>query len=205
MSRRRATVAGLLAGLLAGLPAGLSSVPAAIAQVQSTRPGAHAGTQIAFPAAVGGATLERSVNYAAPPNNRPDQGVRYYYSTPKKMIIGVHLYDGGRRVPPGSGNPVVIDEFMRALTTAELQVRHGGYTGFERPPAPSTCSFGNATFRCITYSALNQGNARLFTKMMMTGYRDHFLGIQVDWSQARGQSAADADAALKAFVTALLQ
>ncbi|MCA0302034.1 MAG: hypothetical protein LCH95_06470 [Proteobacteria bacterium] len=199
MSRRLVSAAGLVAALALGLPAGLA------AQTQSTRPGAHAGTQIAFPASVGGATLERSVNYGAPPNNRPDQGIRYYYSTPKKMVIGVHLYDGGRRVPSGSGNPVVIDEFMGALSSAELQVRHGGYTGFERPPAPSSCTFGNATFRCITYSAVNQGNARLFTKLMMTGYRDHFLAIQIDWSQARGQSASDADAALKSFVSALLQ
>ena len=197
MSRRLAGIVGLLAGLL--------SVSAAVAQTQSTKPGAHAGTQIAFPATVGGATLERSVNYGAPPNNRPEQGIRYYYSTPKKMIIGVHLYDGGRRVPSGSGNPVVVDEFMGALSAAEAQVHHGGYTGFERPPVPSTCTFGNATFRCITYSAVNQGNARLFTKLMMTGYRDHFLQVQIDWSQARGQSAADADAALKAFMTALLQ
>ena len=197
MSRRLAAAAGLLAAAL--------SVSVASAQTQSTKPASHAGTQLTFPASVGGATLERSVNYAGPPANRPDQGIRYFYSTPKKMVIGVHLYDGGRRVPSGSGNPVVVDEFMGALGASESQVRHGGYTGFERPPAPSTCTYGKGTFRCITYSAVNQGNARLFTKLMMTGYRDHFLAIQIDWSQARGQSAADAEEALKSFVTALLQ
>ena len=52
----------LLAVGLAGLLAGLVPASATLAQTQSTRPGAHAGTQIAFPASVGGATLERSVN-----------------------------------------------------------------------------------------------------------------------------------------------
>ncbi len=194
-----------LAPLIVGLLAGLFSLSAAMAQTQSTRPGAHAGTGLAFPGNLGGAQLERSVNYAAPPNNRPEQGTRYFYSTPKKMVITVHLYDGGRRVPTGDNNPVVVDEFMGALSASELQVRHAGYTGYERPTTPSNCSFGAVSFRCITYSAVNQANARLFTKTMMTGYRDHFLTIQIDWSQARQQSAADADAALKTFVTALLQ
>ena len=50
-------------------------------------PGAHAGTKLDFPATVGGAQLERSVNYAGPPSNRPEQGITYFYSTPKKMVI----------------------------------------------------------------------------------------------------------------------
>ncbi len=177
---------------------------AAAAQTQSTAPGSHAGTKLAFPATVGGAQLERSVNYAGPPNNRPEQGVTYFYSTPKKMVIAVHVYDGGRRVPSGSGNPTVVDEFMGELSSSELQVRHAGYIHFERPSVPSTCTYGSVSFRCITYSAINQSNTRLYTKMMLTGFRDHFISIRIDWSQARQQTATDADAALQAFVPALL-
>ncbi len=69
---------------------------------------------------------------------------------------------------------------------------------------PSTCTYGSITFRCITYSAVNQGNARIFTKMMLTGFRENFIRIRIDWSQARQQTATDADAALQAFVPALL-
>jgi hypothetical protein len=177
----------------------------AVAQTQSTAPGAHAGTKLAFPASVGGAQLERSVNYAAPPNNRPEQGITYFYSTPKKMVIAVHVYDGGRRIPPGSNNPTVVDEFMGELSSSELQVRHGGYTHFERPSVPSTCTYGSLAFRCITYSAVNQANARLYTKMMLTGFRDYFISIRIDWSHARQQTVTDADAALQAFVPALLR
>jgi hypothetical protein len=190
---------------LAVLLASVLWATAGAAQTQSTSPTNHPGTKLAFPATLGGAQFERAVNYAAPPNNRPDQGLTYFYSTPKKLIIAVHVYDGGRRVPPGSGNPVVVDEFMGDLTNAELQSRHGGYTNFERPSVASTCTYGGVSFRCTTYSAVNQSNARLFTKLLMTGFRDHFVSIRVDWSLARQQSAADAEAALQAFVPALLR
>ncbi len=186
------------------LLAGMLWATAAIAQTQSTSPTTHAGTKLAFPATLGGAQFERSVNYAAPPSNQPDQGFTYFYSTPKKLMIAVHVYDGGRRVPPGSVNPLVVDEFMGELSSSELQVRHAGYGGFERPSVPSTCTYGSASFRCITYSAVNQSNSRLFTKMLLTGYRDHFISIRIDWSQARQQTSADAEAALQAFVPALL-
>ena len=189
--------------LLIVLLAAMAWAGAAAAQTQSTTPGTHAGTKLAFPATLGGAQFERVVNYAGPPTNRPDQGVTYFYSTPKKMVIAVHIYDGGRRVPPGSGNPVVVDEFMGEIGSSEQQVRFGGYKDLERPSVPSTCTYGGVSFRCITYSAVNQANARLFTKMMMTGFRDNFITIRIDWSQARQQTASDADAALQAFVPAL--
>ena len=184
--------------ILIALLAGVFLATTASAQTQSSSPGAHAGTKLAFPATLGGAQFERSVNYGA------EQGTTYFYSTPKKMVIAVHVYDGGRRIPPGSGKPIVVDEFMGEISSAELQVKHGGYNNFERPSVPSTCTYGSVSFRCITYSAVNQGNARLYTKMLLTGYHDHFVNIRIDWSQARQQSAADADAALQAFVPALM-
>ena len=106
---------------------------------------------------------------------------------------------------PGSANPLVVDEFMGELSSSEQQVKYGGYTRFERPSVPSTCTYGSVSFRCITYSAMNQSNARLYTRMMLTGFRDHFIAIRIDWSQARQQTANDADAALQAFVPALLR
>ena len=74
---RFGTIALLLAGLL---PAG-----AAVAQTQSSSPTANAATGLAFPATLGGATFERSVNYAAPPTNQPDEGFSYFYSSAKKL------------------------------------------------------------------------------------------------------------------------
>ena len=41
--------------------------------------------------------------------------------------------------------------------------------------------------------------------LLLTGFRDNFVKIRVDWSQAHQQTAADADAALQAFVPALMR
>src|SRR5262245_27899853 len=122
--------------LLAVLLAALVWTTMAAAQTQSTAPGSHPGTKLAFPPTLGGAQVERWVNYAAPPANNPQQGITYFYSTPKKLVIAVHVYDGGRRVPPGSGSPVVVDEFMGEVVSSEQQIRFGGYTHFERPAVP---------------------------------------------------------------------
>lgn len=190
------------ARLFAALVLACVSVAAA-AQTQSTAPSTHAGTRLNFPASLGGATFERSVNYAAPPANNPGQGVNYYYSTPKRLFISVQVFDQGRRVPAGADNPTVTAQFNAELASAEQQFRYAGYTGFQKPSVPSACNYGAVSFRCVTYSGVNQSNARVFSKLLLTGFRDHFVKIRIDWVQSQQQTAADADAALKTFVPAL--
>ena len=184
--------------------AGAGALPAA-AQTQSSTPTTNAGTKLNFPASLGGATFERSINYAAPPGNNPGQGIAYYYSTPKKLTISVQVFDLGRRVPSGSDNPTVVGQFDAEVGSAEQQFKYAGYTSFQKPSVPSTCTYGTITFRCITYSGLNQVNARVYSKLLLTGFREHFIKIRVDWSQSHQQTAADADASLQSFVPALMR
>ena len=154
---------------------------------------------------MGGATFERSVNYAAPPANSPELGTSYFYSTPKKMVITVQVFDGGRRVPAGSDNPTVIGEFANETRSVEEQIKGSGYVHFQKPAVPSSCSYGAVTFRCITYSAMSQANMRVYSKLLLTGYQralhqdPHRLGSEPGLQQ----TSADADAALQAFVPAL--
>jgi hypothetical protein len=174
------------------------------AQTQSTTPTVDAGTKLNFAATVGGATFERAVNYSGPPANRPELGTSYFYSTPKKLVITVQIYDGGRRVPAGSTSPVITSEFTNELDSVAQQIKGSGYTQFERPPVPSTCTYGSATFRCITYSVLGQANTRFYSKLLLTGYQGYFVKIRVDWSQGHQQTSADAEAALQSFIPALM-
>jgi len=190
--------------LVAALLAAAGGVPAT-AQTQSSTPTTNAGTRLNFPASLGGATFERSVNYAAPPANNPGQGTAYTYSTPKRLTISVQVYDLGRRVPSGSDNPTVTGQFNAELGAAEQQYKYAGYTGFQKPSVPSSCAYGGVTFRCVTYSGVTQANSRVYSKLLLTGFRDHFVKIRIDWKQSQQQSAADADAALQAFVPALMR
>jgi len=190
----------LVAALIA-----VAGAVSATAQTQSTAPTVNPGTKLNFPASLGGATFERSINYAAPPANNPGLGVAYHYSTPKRLTISVQVFDLGRRVPSGSDNPVVTGQFNTEVGSAEQQFKYAGYTGFQKPSVPSSCSYGPVTFRCITYSGVTQANTRVYSKLLLTGFREHFVKIRVDWAQSHQQTAADADAALQAFVPALMR
>ncbi|HEV7543492.1 MAG TPA: hypothetical protein VGO42_03015 [Reyranella sp.] len=192
----------LLAAILA---VAIGSVGPAWAQTQSTAPTTDAGTKLNFPATLGGSSFERVVNYAAPPANRPDLGSSYFYSTPKKMVITVQVFDAGRRVPAGSASPIVIGEFGTELDSVAQQIQGSGYTNFQRPPVPSTCTYGAVTFRCITYSAVSQANMRVYCKLLLTGYQNHFIKIRIEWGQSSQlqQTSAEADEALQAFIPAL--
>src|ERR1700719_80660 len=110
----------------AALALAVGSVVPTGAQTQSTPPPTDSGTKLNFPATLGGATFERVVNYAAPPANRADLGSSYFYSTPQKMVIMVQVFDGGRRVPPGSTSPVVIGEFGNELDSIGQQIQRSG-------------------------------------------------------------------------------
>ena len=175
-----------------------------LAAAQGTGPTVDPATKLSFGASVGGATLERTVNYAGPPSNRPELGSSYYYTTPKRMVITVQVFNGGKRVPSGSANPVVTDAFAGELDAIAQEIKGSGYINLQRPSVPSSCTYGSLTFRCITYSAQAPASTRLYSKLLLTGYQNNFIKVRIDWGQSMQQTAADADAALQAFIPALL-
>lgn len=182
MSRLLATAAAILA--LAG--------PAFAQTAGNAAPSTHPGTKLSFPANLGGATLEQSLS--------EDGSVAYMYGI-NKMKIYVYI-EGGRRVPPGSDAPIVMNRFAAELSEAETKLKSAGYTRFERPTVPSSCIYGSVAFRCIVYSVRSTGG-RLFSKLLLTGYHDYFLKIRIDWV-AGTATQADADQALQSFVPALI-
>jgi len=177
----------LLAALLA---AGLMVGPAV---AQTAWPGVDPGSKIAFPPSVAGATLSRS------------SGSTYQYSAPSGIDITIDVYDNGRRVPNGSSHPTIINQFTEELEGVRQQAQQVGMSGFERPSVPSACSYGPWNLRCITFSAAGgPTTGRIYGKLLLIGYREHFVKIIVHWTQASKQSTADADKLLTAFVPALL-
>jgi hypothetical protein len=132
-------------------------------------------------------------------------GSTYQYLAPNGMDVTVDVYDGGRRVPNGSSHPTIINQFNDELNVISRQAADAGLKGFEKPAVPSACTYGPYTLRCITFSA--QGTSvtgRVYGKFLLIGYREHFVKIIVRWSQTSGQTQADADKVLTAFVPALL-
>ncbi|MBS0546831.1 MAG: hypothetical protein JSR24_03720 [Proteobacteria bacterium] len=192
MSRTAAILATILATVLALL--------AGPALAQGTAPSVHPGTKLNFAPTLGTAKLEHST--ATPAAAGHGVGYTYTYSV-GKMQITVDVFDGGRRVPSGTSNPTVATQFDSEATAAEQQIKAAGYTSFERPTVPSTCTYGAVAFRCLVYSA-STGGTRLYSKLLMTGYHDNFVKISIIWSIGTGQTLNDADQALNSFIPALM-
>ena len=170
---------------------------AAPSQGQTAAPPVDPATKLAFPATLGGATLSRSITNAGRST--------YQYLAPNGMEVTVDVYDGGRRVPNGSSHPTIINQFNDELAAIQQQAQAVGLTNFEKPAVPSACTYGPYTLRCIVFSAAgNTLTGRIYGKFLLIGYREHFVKIIIRWSQAGGQTAADADKVLNAFVPALL-
>jgi hypothetical protein len=176
------------------------AIPAAAQQLPgNAAPPVHPGTKLNFSPNAGGGQLERS--YTQPIG----RDVQYVYGyIVDKMFINIFLFDNGRRVPSGPDNAAVTTQFSSEIEATEKNAKTDGFTSFEKPSVPSSCTYGSITFRCVTYSA-QSGRGRVFSKLMMTGFRDHFLKIRIDWSQAQNQTAADAERALRTFIPALIR
>jgi hypothetical protein len=184
---------------MAALVAVAMAAAASFANAQPAAPATHSGTRITFAPTLGPAQFERSITY---PVGR--ETVYSYQYNRGKMAIAVTIHDGGRRAPPGSDNPAIVAHFAEEMQSTERAFRATGLSNVERPAVPSSCSYGSFSFRCVVFSASGQGG-RLFSKLLMTGFREHFLKIRIDWSQGGGATVADADQTLQGFVPALLR
>jgi hypothetical protein len=173
--------AGLIAALLVAGPA----------IAQTTAPAIDPSTKLSFPATLGGATLSRSGSMGG--------GSSYQYTAANGMELTVDIYGGRQRVPNGSSNPVILNQFNDELTILGRQA-----AGLEKPAVSSACTYGAHTFRCSVFSASGGAAGRLYGKMLLMGYREHFLKILIQWTQKSGHTATEADKVLNAFVPALM-
>jgi hypothetical protein len=164
----------------------------AFAQAPTVEP----GTKLSFPPTLGGATLTQSASQAG--------GSSYQYAAPNGMEVIVDIYGGSRRAPNGSSHPTILNQFNDELANLAQQAASSGLSGFEKPAVPSACTYGPYTFRCTNFSASGGNAGRISGKLLLIGYRDHFVKIVINWFQKGGQTAADADKVLNAFVPALM-
>jgi hypothetical protein len=185
-------IAALLAAVL---------VWAAPAWSQTPAPALHPGTKLSFGPTVGSAKFEHSSHFG-PILGLRGAGDTYTYSV-GKMQLTVDVFESGRRVGTGGTNPTVANQFDTEANATEQQIRTAGYTRFERPTVPSTCTYGANSFRCIVFSA-QSGSNRIYSKMLLTGYNGYFVKIAIIWSIADSNTLHEADQALNEFIPALM-
>lgn len=163
---------------------------------QAQAPAVDPATKLSFPPTLGGATMTRSASVTG--------GATYQYSASNGMEVTVDIYGGARRAPNGSSHPTILNQFNEELSNLAQQAAASGLSGFEKPAVPSACTYGAYTFRCTNFSASGGAAGRISGKLLLIGYRDHFVKIVINWVQKGSQTPAEADKVLNAFVPALM-
>jgi len=164
-------------------------------------PDTHAATGLTFPPVIADAIIVKSIDYGA--SGRPDLGYSWSYNAPGRLAATVYLYTLNQpSIASGAASPEVVAEVDNAVRDIyrAAEATKDRYADLQTVAGPENCTLGALAFRCATLSAINvKAQYRLFTAVMVTGYRNHFLKLRIDWKQdPSGQSAKDA------FLQALL-
>lgn len=173
----------------------------------ASAPPRHAATGLVFPPAIGAARLERSTDFARVPGGNAALGVSYSYVVPGRVVVTVYVYDLGRRIPEGVATTAAAAELDDALAVIhEAARRTGRYRDLRTVQAPTTCPYGATVFRCATMAAISGSGAMpVLTKAMVTGYRQHFLKLRIDWRQNSPGDDAEVERVVQTLVGAILR
>lgn len=194
-----------LLALMTGLALVLGCSTASRAQETPTAQ-VHAATGLSFPANIAGALMTRWNDYGQSAK-QPGLGFSYHYQIPGRLAATVYVYDLNQRIPAGADHPVVVAQFEQAVGDIEKVAQQTGrYRDLRLISGPTTCAYGPVTFRCASYSAIATGQSQpVFTGLMVTGYRAHFVKLRLDWPQASGMSEADVNRFVQTLVGAILR
>jgi len=189
-------VVALLAALF------MAAVPAAHAQQGGPPPAPpwHDKTGLVFPDQAGGAKLTRSIDYAKLAGD-PRLGYSWHYLIPNLVVASIYVYDGGQRVPDGTDNAVVAAQFeQNKAEIFQAATQANRYRDLRPVGDITTCRYGAFAFRCQTFSAVQiASNQAVLTRLMLMGYRAHFVKLRIDWPQ----NSASGDAEVERLVRAL--
>jgi hypothetical protein len=182
----RLLVASLLV-MPAAAPA--QTAPARPAEQARTRPSTdidangavHAETGFALPSRVAGGFLARAMSYADPPTSNPNLGVSYHYSAPGPILVSVFLYTAGQKPGDGPADPWVQGHFQLVhREMREIARSQNRYENLTMVSPPKECGAPSLRFLCVGYAALVQKQP-MYTALLLTGFRGHYLKVRVDW------------------------
>ena len=72
--------------------------------------------------------------------------------------------------------------------------------------APEGCAYGAVVFRCASLAAISSdGTQPIYTRLLLTGYRNYFLKLRVDWRQNSPDDTTEVERMLQTFVGTVLR
>ncbi len=188
-------------GIAMAVLAILVALAAAAQPARVPAPERNDETGLAFPATIGPARKVSSTDYGKS-NGAPELGYAWNYET-QAITTTFYIYNSGiAEIPSGARGSVVLTQFQQAIADIEIAARAGRYEQLTPSTRPGDCSIGVMIFRCITFTAVLPGNRRpVFTRLLVTGYRDYVLKIRQDWPQDSPAATREVDAVIQAFAS----
>ena len=164
-------------------------------------PDTHAPTGLTFPPMIANAKKVASTDYGKS-GGRPDLGYSWNYGTPGLLSATVYVYNFGvPAISSAAGNPVVRAQFEQAYSDIQQMAKYNRYQDLKIVKGPEDCPVGAMVFRCITLSATTMTDKkRVFTALMLGGYRGYFLKLRLDWLE----NSATSEAVVGRFVQTLV-
>jgi hypothetical protein len=195
----------ILRCLLAAIALAVAPLPALAQQApqppSAPAPERHAPTSLVFPAHIDQAERYASTDYGKA-MNRPDLGYSWNYRVTGLMVATVYLYTLGQTaIPAGAHNPLVLGQFEQAWNDIHGLAKSNRYDELALMKEPADCPVAAIVFRCVTLAAVQSSNKRrVATALMVTGYRNHFVKLRIDWLPG----SAPAEAAVRGFIDAFV-
>ena len=194
MSRRILGMA--VAGLAVLLAFAAVGQPAAV-----PAPECNIETGLVFPATIGPARKVGSIDYSKT-KAAPELGWAWNYET-QATTTTFYVYNFGiGSIPSGATSGPVLTQFQQAIGDIEVGARAGRYEELKASQGPGNCTVGALVFRCVTFTAvLPSDNRPVFTRLLVTGYRNYFVKIRQDWPQNASAAAREVEAVIQAFAS----
>lgn len=197
----RAFAAGAALLLAAAGAAAQTGQPAVAA------PDAHAATGLVFPPQIANARRIRSTDFGKT-LGRPELGYDWSYQIDGQLLASVYVYnDGVKTIPTGAANPPVLDQFDRAYKAIhQVAQGDGRYDRLKPISGPADCPIGGVVFRCVTFSAVQKTDKRpIHTTLLVTGYRNHFLKVRIDWPEGTNAGQREVDRFVQTLVGVIIR
>ena len=170
----------------------------------TSAPAIHPATGLKFPSIVGrDIRLLRSIDYGRS-EGRPEFGYswNYFVASPVDGVARVNLFNGGlTSIPSGADSTLVAEKFDQLLDEIRQLIPEAEH--LEIVSGPAECFPGGISFRCATLrGVIPKTQVPVYSTLAMTGYRNHFLSIWLEWNGTKADPVA-AEASLNDLVDAM--
>ncbi len=169
-------------------------------------PDRHPATGLNFPPQIAGATRYGSTDYGKTAG-KPELGYGWNYRIGDQLVATVYVYNLSiRSIPDGPTSPVVQQQFQTSLLEIYQLAKYNRYEDIKTAKEPADCAIGGIIFRCITLWAIRSIDKKpVYSALMLTGYRNHFLKLRLDWLEGSTTSQAMVDRVTNALVGSIMR